>query len=458
VKVNIFGDTASPTPQIIKGEFGALMAEHSGKKRKRQSNGLDVPNKKAALDSEHVKVSFADGNGLAPVLVSSPGLNTPDISFEGYAKAHSTRHTQRLPRPTTHDLLLHSQQHPRLDYTASSVSLDQGLSHYVAVYDPATKQLRISPAHHLSLRSTLRSQPKSEDRKQRTALQQRQELGREFGTKKAKKAIADKTVNAIVNRDPNGKSKKDDVQDAILQSMPDTSATALTEDQALEASLESKPIPRPNLAAEEVEEVYPFNTLVPPADARMLDVSEWQEKAQNEEKVNFQHRFIAYRMNSLSLSDEIDRLKALRYLQLLLEFHSALAPAGKTGKKVPKKDVLARRLAAWPDTLVSSVRRRFANEANELPKWHLQRLYTHMCALTLFVDGWVTDTTNLKDDLNMEVKEIVQYFRELGCRISAPTEAERERWGIKKGMEKGVKVAKLKSPLDFPKARGARRR
>lgn len=435
------------------------MAENEGKKRKRHSNGIDKPSKKVAFDhgdSPRFKVTYNGETGPGPVLVSSPGLTTPDLLFNAYAKTGSTSRPNDHATPTLRDLLLHSQKHPRLDYTASPVTVDQGLSHYVAVYDPATKQIEITPAHHLSLRSSLRTEGITHQ--QRSNLQQRQELGREFGTKKAKKIIADKTVNAITSQAPKNKGQPDAVQDAVLKSMPDTITDAPTEEQAKESALASKPIPKPNLGAESVEDVYTFNLLLPPADAKLVNIREWQEKVSTGQKIIYDHRFPAHRVPDLAATDQVLRLKALKYLQLLLEFHDALPSGGRNGKKVPKKDVLDKRLAAWPETLVYSVRRRFATESNELTKWHMQNLYTHMCALSLYVDGWTTDTSNLRDDLKVDTKEIVQYFRELGCKIAAPTEAEKERFKVKKGQERNVKVAKLRLPLEFPKARSAVRR
>lgn len=435
------------------------MAEKDVKKRKRASNGADPPSKKVAFDQANppqIKVIYNGQNGSSPVLVSAPGLTTPDLLFDAYGKPSPSQIPHDNATHTDRELLLHSQRHSRLDYTASPVNLDRGLSHYVAIYDPATKRLEVTPAHHLSLRSTLRTETKTQQ--QRSNMQQRQELGREFGTKKAKKIIADKTVNAITSQDSKGKGKSDDVQNAILKSMPDTVTGAPTEGQAAEAALASKPIPKPNLEADSMEDVYTFDTLLPPADARLVNIKEWQEKTRKEETMNFAHRFPAHRVQDLGITEQTLRLKALKYLQLLLEFHDALPSGGRNGKKVPKKDVLDKRLAGWPEGLVASVRRRFANEANELTKWHMQNLYTHMCALSLYVDGWTTDTSNLRDDLKLDSKEITQYFRELGCRIAAPTEAERERFKIKKDQARTVKIAKLKLPLEFPKARSAVRR
>ena len=443
----------------------AGMAEKESKKRKRLSNGVESPNKKVALttptETDLVKVTFNDAVGLHPVLVSSPGLSTPRIPFKAYIKSRSPKSSKgSQPTPNTHSLLLQSSEHPRLDYTATPNTLDQELSHYVAIFDPATNELQITPAHHLNLRTKLRSETAEQEKQpRRTIGQQREELGREFGTKKAKKALDDRKTNALVGRDSDNKQKTtNDVQSAILDSMSAPSGTAaLGEDEALEAALASKPIPKPNLSAATVEDVYPLTTLLPLQDAKLISIKEWEENAKADVEMNLNRSYPNNRVQAIGKREDVVRLRALRYLHLLLDFHAALNNAGK-GKKVPRKEVMDRKLASWPEALVTSVRKRFANNANELPKWHLERLYTHICALALYIDGFVTDTRDLREDLKLEQKEIMQYFRELGCKVAPPTEKEREARKLKKVEASMVKIAKLKLPLDFPKVRMGRKR
>jgi DNA-directed RNA polymerase I subunit RPA49 len=321
--------------------------------------------------------------------------------------------------------------------------------------------LQITPAHHLNLRSTLRSETTEQEKHPRRTLgQQREELGREFGTKKAKKALDAKTVNALVGRGSGNKqATTSDVQSAILDSMPTPGGPApVDEKEALAASLASKPIPKPNLHAETVEEVYDLKILMPPQDAKLISIKKWLDDAEDDDEKELNRVFIKKRVKDLAKRDDIVRLRALKYLHLFLDFHAALTAAGQ-GKKVPKKEVVERKMSSWPETLVSNVRHRFANQSNELPKFYLERLYTHICALALYIDRFVTDTKDLREDLKLEQKEIVQYFRELGCKISAPTEKEREARKIKTKAEASLmKIAKLKLPLEFPKPRAGRRR
>ncbi|GAB7362429.1 hypothetical protein MBLNU230_g2751t1 [Neophaeotheca triangularis] len=437
------------------------MAEKEHKKRKRQSNGVEPPNKKSASDGS-IQVIQGESKGLHPVLVSTPGLTTPSVPFKAYAKSRTGEiDSKKDPRPATHHVILHSAKHPRLDYAAKPPALDEHLSHYTAVFDPANNTLQVVPAHHLSLRSTLRSEAQEVEaaKQNRSYAQQREQLGMEFGTKKAKKAIASKTENAI-SRDTKGKGKKDAVQSAILDTVGNAAAAAPSKEAVDASLLASKPIPKPNLEAETVEEVYSLRTLIPPHDLRQIPVKDWQDAVASGTEVILAYRYPASHLTPVTQSEDISRLKALRYLDLLLHFHGALAKAGRAGHKVPKKDVLAEKLPAdqFPPEVVDSVRKRFSNENNELSKWHMDNLYTHICALSLFIDGWTTNTTNLKEDLRFENRQIAQYFNELGCKVSAPTESEREKLKLSKSAANATRIAKLKLPLDFPKPRAGRRK
>ncbi|KAF2773496.1 RNA polymerase I associated factor, A49-like protein [Teratosphaeria nubilosa] len=436
------------------------MAGKDGTKRKRQSNEVEAPSKKVAFDDGNtIKVSHVNESGPQPVLVAAPGIVPPRISFAAYTKPNASKYAKDSPKPWTHDLLLQSSQHPRLDYTAAPNHLESSnTTHYIAVFDPATNSLHIQPSHNLSLRVSPR-QPEADANASpaRTFAQQREALGREFGTKKAKKVIESRTVNAI-GQDTKGKGKKDDVQDAVLDSMADAAESAPKKEQVDADLLASKPIPKPNLAADDIEEVYPFNTLIPPHEARLVTVKDWQDATRAEKELKFFHRYPATHVRHWGKSEDVQRLKALKYLALLLEFHDALQSAGKPGKKVPKKEFLTKKLGHWPEALVDSVRRRFSNPANELPKWHLDNLYTHMCALALFIEGFATNTSQLKEDLKMENRQIGQYYQELGCKVGAPLEKEREKWGLNKAQAAATRVARLKLPLEFPKARVGRKR
>lgn len=425
------------------------MAESENKKRKRQANGVSATgNKKVAFENGSGAASIAvshvaNKKSLCPVIASSPGLQPPSISFNAYQNSENS-----------HDVLLHSSQHPRLDYTAVPVTLDAGLAHYTAVFDQKTNKLTIVPAKHLNLRGTLRPDEEEEAaiaHRGMTNLSQREALGREFGTKKAKKAIASKTENAITsNANNKGKGAVDATQTAILDAVGETTAGVVSRETQEMAAFAAKPIPPPNLDATQVEEVYPRHVLIPPSHANLIQIKDLHDNVVNEIAVEFNHRFPAKRVSDIGKSGDLDRLRAIQYIALLLDFHDALS-GGRT-KKIPPRDTLHNNLSAFPPELVDAVRRRFSSpEGPELGKFHMDRLYTHICALSLYIDGWSTHLSDLRDDLRLDAKRLQQYCQELGCVVKPPTETERTKFKIPKAMATVARIARLRLPLVFPK-------
>lgn len=293
----------------------------------------------------------------------------PTTPFKTFTKQTETRTSKKkstssdVPTPSTHSVLLHSSSHPRLDYTANQDS-DPNLSHYIGIFDPTTNSVQVLPAHAVTLRTTLRSEV-AEVRAQNTArtyAQQREELGKEFGTKKARKAIASKTENAITSgaaRNQQG-GKLDAVESAVMDSVKEASDALPARQDMQDTVLAAKPIPKPDLAAAAVEDVYPITVLVPAAEMRNLAVKEWQDAVAAGEDVKLNYRYVAHRLETVTNSEDVPKLKALRYMMLLLDFNAALQPSRGAGKKLPIKDRMKDKMSAWPDTLIDSVRRRFA--------------------------------------------------------------------------------------------------
>ncbi len=100
--------------------------------------------------------------------MSTPGLSIPSsISLKPYAKSRqSTPHNAALSREiTTKELLLHSSDHPKLDYTAREEEAgvaDTLLKHYVGVYDPKTGKLDLMEARKMVVRGSVRAHQAAE--------------------------------------------------------------------------------------------------------------------------------------------------------------------------------------------------------------------------------------------------------------------------------------------------------
>lgn len=94
-----------------------------------------------------------------------------------------------------------------------------------------------------------------------------------------------------------------------------------------------------------------------------------------------------------------------------------------------------------------------------MTQWHADYLHSHICALTLIADDFVTDPTDIRNDLQVDTSRLNTLFRELGCQVGPPTEMDKKKLGMKENPAvDGVpparrQVAKLTLPLSFPKMR-----
>lgn len=235
----------------------------------------------------------------------------------------------------------------------------------------------------------------------------RQELGRTFGTKKMRKAIASQTENAInrareeeeeeAEMDPSSPSKGrgvppsstvDPVMAALLESMDAIAADTSTREELQAASDEAKPRPKANLTATKVEDVYPLHELIGEETMRLLVVKEWQDAAaasasNKSQAMTVKSRYVGQRMAKLARAsimtsgsngseddneeerEERDKslikLQVLRYILLLLDFLAALRSTGrKSSKRLPERDEL-RRATGVQDFLIETLRKRFAD-------------------------------------------------------------------------------------------------
>jgi len=341
-------------------------------------------------------------------------------------------------------------------------SADSLRRHYIGVYDPATRDLKLVQAHRVVLRSTVRPTEKEIEDSQVQSPRQtfaalRRSLGMEFGTKKARKAIADLTENAITPRKP-GNGTDDGPPDARTTAVLESMATAgiPSREDLQEAVDDAKPRPKPNLSATTPAEVYPLSTLIEPEEQNLLQVNEWTTAVHNNEAITTPSRFVANRVASIAAVDSHEtktKLKALKYLLALITFANALPRTKTSGARLPPRDKLKAQFAGFPAGLLESLKRKFAPAGAALSKWHVDRLMTHAAALALAVDGFATDTHDLREDLRLDDRAVAKYFRELGCRVVPLGEKDRGRFGVAKAEAKGRTVARLKLPLEFPKQR-----
>ncbi|KAF1915415.1 RNA polymerase I associated factor, A49-like protein [Ampelomyces quisqualis] len=440
----------------------------SEKKRKSRDEGGERPKKKVAIAPQGpVQVELLENKEtLGPLLAITPGLRFPSrISFNPYKR------TKILPQGATTDLLLQSSEHPRLDYTAQEEldgSSESQLKDYVGVFDPATKTLQLVPVKRVTVRSTLRSEVEEmREEKERleaqtqTMMAKRNALATEFGSKKSRKAIEDMTLNAIRSSKPDDASaaRSDGVADNILQSMAAATGAMPTKKELAAAVDSSKPRPTPNLAAEYPGDVYPAETIVGTELMTMIEVKDWVDASAAGQGVSVSSKYVAKRIVKLVRNKQIQKLKVLRFILLCINFAASLSGGSKGTKKIPPKGKLEAMMGEDVSMgLLMAVRRKFAAEgSSDMPRWNIDRLYTHIAAAALIVDDNEVDVNDLRDDLRVNNKEIQAYFAELGCRVGPPTVTDLTKWKLSKAEANNHYIAKLKLPLKFPKIGGPRK-
>lgn len=291
-----------------------------------------------------------------------------NLAFKAYKKSTKSRGGDEDGES---EILLHSSTHPRLDYKGQEESSGNGeklLKHYAAVFDPAAGKLTVIEVPHVTIRSTLR--PSQEELDERIAREQkkqtmgsmRQTLGMEFGTKKAKKAIASLTENAITpHQGANGAASAGTRQDALTVAMMDnlavTTASIPTREQKQATIDSAHPRPKPNLDAIRASEVYPLKALVSDEDLSKLAVKDWEDAIAAGEKIETNMRFVAFRLDALNGKTRM--LKVMKYLYILLNFYFALKPLRGGGKKLPTREDLKKATGA-DGAILDGIRRTFA--------------------------------------------------------------------------------------------------
>ncbi|KAI1378360.1 RNA polymerase I associated factor, A49-like protein [Hypoxylon crocopeplum] len=444
------------------------MAGHKERKRKRAEEGGSRPKKKVAIQTPSqpaqpnvVKVSsIQTAKSCPPVIATSPGLCIPNsLKFQAYTKPQPTG-SKRSKRADPHasSLLLHSSSHSKLDYTAKEDGpggRESHLKHYIGVFDPTTAKLAVVEAKKLAVRGVVRAQrPPEEDTTEeqasKTMMELRASLGEAFGTKKAKKALAAITENAIGPRKPIAEAdeppqKLNSSSLALMESINEVTIGMASKEDLQAAADAAKPVPPGNFDAQEIQDVYTAEELIGGEILNAIPIKDWQEQVKKKLNKQTPYAFTSSRLvNVAEGPNSVHRLRTLRYLEFLITFIKSAKPGKERGtKQVPRKDQLREKMQPAPEMVIENIRRKFSNNG-VMRKFHVDLVYTYCCALAAILSNYSFDTSSIRHDLLLDEKQFRQYFREIGGKVKS-----------KVGADKGthVQIAVLALPLEFPKVR-----
>ncbi|KAI1777783.1 RNA polymerase I associated factor, A49-like protein [Hypoxylon cercidicola] len=438
------------------------MAEHKEKKRKRHEDGTR-PKKKVAIQtpseptqSSIVKVSsIQTAKSCPPVIATSPGLCVPNsVKFQAYTKPQPTG--SRKSKAANSGLLLHASSYGKLDYTAKEDGpggRESHLKHYIGVFDPQTGQLSVVEAKKMAVRGVVRSQEAPEEdpaerQASKTMLELRNNLGEAFGTKKAKKALAAITENAIAPEkavtDADGNPLKlNSSSQALMESINDVTKGMASKEDLQAAADAAKPVPPGNFNAEEIQDVYTPEDLIGGETLNAVPIRDWQEQIKKGQNKATPIQFTSTRLVPIGEGpNPVHRLRTLRYLEFLIKFVKAARPGKERGtKRIPPRDKLAEILKPAPEPVIENIRRKFSSNG-EMRKFHTDLVYTYCCALAAILSNYSFDTAPIRYDLGLDEKQFGQYFREIGGKVKVSKEKGNHR-----------QIAVLALPLEFPKVR-----
>jgi DNA-directed RNA polymerase I subunit RPA49 len=337
------------------------------KKRKRESESNGKPRKRPSVGfaADDLKISFLrpSGNELPPVLAVSSALPQKTFALKPYIKPARESSSRK------DEFLLHSSDHPRLDYTGREEyggGVDNLLKHYVGVYDPESGELQLVEAKRIAIKPVLRATAeelrKAKDEKAyKTPAMLRQSLGMEFGTKRAKKAIQSQAENAVLSGGK-GKDASNPKEDAINKAFLDSiavSAAAMPSREAMVAAIaDSIPRPKANLEATIPDEVYPLEVLIGNDTLQLVQVDDWLELFAKKKDIKTRSRYVSSRLRAVLGSKDKTKIKALRFVLVLIEFWNLLNKSFGRSKRVPKFKDLQEGISA-DGTLINNIRTRF---------------------------------------------------------------------------------------------------
>lgn len=254
-------------------------------------------------------------------------------------------------------------------------------------------------------------------------------LSLEFGNKRAKKAIRSIAENVIspglhLSHSASGKSMIDPSAVAVLDAMDASAPSARVQKERKQAIEDAKPGPKPNLQAETVADVYPLEEVVGLDALRFLTVRDWQDKVKDGQDILTKSRYVSGRLRKVVKSEQVRKIKALKYLLLLVEWYHCFKPF-KGKKKLGSRNEVEKAMGDTSEEIRNAIRERFADGMyaialfarlsgvmlivffSELNKWHTSNLHLYICALALIIDDFATDIYGLSEDLRLEPRQYV---------------------------------------------------
>ncbi|WOK93285.1 hypothetical protein Cni_G01980 [Canna indica] len=329
---------------------------------------------------------------------------------------------------------------------AGEAAAAQICSYALGVLDKESQTLKIVPIASnkiLRLEPRLKVNPFAE-------TEASEVLAESIGTNKVDRKMADLTslYGTKKDKDRDNKWKSLDQQRTDQEHLESINLVVDGENEVLEDTVQSveRNIPPYDPSANTPEKAYRLEEIILKIERdHLFDILEVLHSEADFSSKNYPS-FVFNRIPKLKvLKDEKEQEKLasiLSYICHLHNFwermhvsrHSKYASPGKSTDRHIPRIVYQKLTRTFLDTQTGVL----STEKNEL-------LIGYILVLTLFVDSFQTDPTDIARDLQMTVQSLKPYFQQLGCK------------GFKENPFKPTLMI-LNAPLKFPELRRARRR
>ncbi|AAS54009.1 AFR638Cp [Eremothecium gossypii ATCC 10895] len=345
-------------------------------------------------------------------------------------------------------------ENQKLEYEGR-VDNNKGYQYMLGVYDPSSKSIELyqAPVLPTSVISKSKKRLAGKDIKQADARAStmRTALGQAFGTKKAKKAIADLERNRI---------DSDKLVGSVVDIVGSVRAAAkdLPTQQEMAATIsEDRPIPPPNVDATDVEQIYPVRSIIPQHEWNFIRVGPIMKEKDAQQRLQMlpytKSAYITKKLPTLTQSVQMEKLQLLYYLSLLLGVYN--------NRRVSNKENLLEKLNSPADTLVDGILERFTvvrpgqfgrskDRSFAIDPQREDKLLCYILALIMHLDNFIVEISPFAHELGLKPSKLVNLLRTMGATVKGATVAQAQAFGIPKSAASTYKIATLKVPFKLP--------
>ncbi|KAJ3675257.1 hypothetical protein LUZ60_004299 [Juncus effusus] len=319
---------------------------------------------------------------------------------------------------------------------AGEAAAPQLCTYALGVFDKEAKTLKIVP---IAANKILRFEPRVKRDEEPAQSEGLTELS---ATGKSEKKIQDLTSIYGTKHDKSRDRKFKTLIDQKNYDLGEGAEFLKSQDQELEQEAETvdkstgsgtfRNIPPYDPSVDVAEKVYDLGKIIPSGERPHLMAI--LDDYRNDNKVVNYPSFVKNRLNKLNKAKDAEREKLAIILSYITHLHSIWDRYRKPPSK--SNDSNSKQTPFIPRITRQRLTSLFVDtESKLLSTDKLELLIGYILVLTLFVDDFSTDASDVAKDLMMTTQGLKPYFMQLGCRYEKGAVGKKGRWGLSVPLE-----------------------